>query len=371
MDEEIPLASSTFSEEAIRAAADVLRSGWSGPGSEVGAFERELAARVGASFAVATGSATDALQIAVTLADLPVGAEVITTPNTFVSTNHVLLWAGLVPVFADIETHTGNIDVDSIAAQITEATRAIMVVHYAGYPCDLDGVYELARRHELVVIEDGAHALGARYRGRPIGSHGGLCAFSFQSTKNLSTVDGGALMIGDGELAARARRLRWMGIDADTYERHTETGYHWEYDVAEVGFRSTMSDLNAAIGRAGLSTLDAGNARRAEIADRYRAGLATLDGVEPMRHDNDRISAHYLFAVTFEEGRDRVLAHLRDHGVGAGVHYKANDRYPVYKPAYLPAAHWFADHVLSLPMHIDLRDDQVDRVIELVTEVLT
>ncbi len=365
MTEEIPLARTHISEAAIEAATRVLRSGWPGPGREVDQFEQEFAATVGADHVVATSSATAALQLAVTMLDLPTGSEVVTTPNTFVSTNHVLLQAGLVPVFADIERHTGNIDVASIEERITAATKAIMVVHYGGYPCDLDAVQSLGRAHDLAVIEDCAHAAGAVYRGRPVGSSAGMCAFSFQATKNLTAVDGGALCVGDPEVAARARRLRWMGIDRSTLDRQTDGGYHWEYDITEVGFRSTMSDLNAALARVGLEELATVNARRTEVAARYAAGLASVDGVEPMQHEPGRVSSHHLFPVLAED-RNGMLDHLRAHRIGAGVHYKSNDRYPVYKPAFVPEAHWFSDHVLSLPIYAALTDAQVDRVLEVL-----
>lgn len=368
MSDEIPLARTRISEAAIEAAVEVLRSGWPGPGAVTERFEEELAERLGPVHVVATGSATAALRIAVALLDLPAGTEVVTTPNTFVATNHVLLHAGLTPVFADVERETGNVAVESIADRITDATGAIMVVHYAGYPVDLDAIHALADDHDLPVIQDCAHALGATYRGAPIGSsHGDACAFSFQATKNLAAVDGGALVLPDGDVARRARRLRWMGIDASTYERHTADGYRWAYDVDEVGFRATMSDLNGALARVGLVELDEGNERRAAIAARYRAGLASTPGVRPTRHEPDRTSAHYLFPVLVAQGRDDLLRQLGAFGIGASVHYTSNDRYPVYKPAYLPNAHWFSDHVLSLPMHPGLSDADVDRVIEAVT----
>ena len=367
---EIPLARTRISEEAIEAAERVLRSGWPGPGTEAGAFEAEFAAAIGAPSVVATSSGTAALELAVALLDLVPGDEVVTTPNTFVATNHVLLRAGLRPVFADIERDTGNIDVGAIARRVTDATRAIMVVHYAGYPCDLDAITTLAREAGLRVIEDCAHAAGAVYRGVPIGSSdvaspSRMCAFSFQATKNLTAVDGGALSLADPELVERARRLRWMGIDRSTFERHSDEGYQWEYDVEEVGFRSTMSDLNAALARVGLRELELVNRRRAEVAARYRDGLQSIPGVEPLRHEDDRVSSHCLFPVLADE-RDALLAHLRSHRIGAGVHYKSNDRFPVYEPALLPEAHWFSDHVLSLPMHSGLTDDEVDRVLEVL-----
>ncbi|MEZ5244982.1 MAG: DegT/DnrJ/EryC1/StrS family aminotransferase [Acidimicrobiales bacterium] len=372
----IPLARVVISEDAIAAAMATLRSGWPGPGREVLDFEDEFAAATGAAEVIATSSGTAALELALALLALPAGAEVVTTPITFVATNHAVVRAGLVPVFADIDRRTGNVDAGSVASRIGHRTAAIVVVHYAGRPCDLDEIHDLASRHGVPVIEDCAHAAGATYRGAPIGStHNGLCAFSFQATKNMTAVDGGALCLPDGgvpgldtpvpDAADRARRLRWMGIDRSTYERHTDDGYQWDYDVTEIGFRATMSDLNAAMARVGLKELPAVNARRSEIAARYRDGLEGIDGVEALASPDDRTSSHHLFPVLTDE-RDRCLDHLRRHGIGGGVHYRSNDRFSVYDLAPVPEAHWFADHVLSLPMYPGLSDDDVDRVLDVL-----
>ncbi len=239
----IPLFRPLISPEAIDAAADVLRSGWLGLGPRTAAFEKAFAAYVGAPYCVALNSCTSGLHLALHVLNLPEDSEVITTPISFVSTNHAILYARCRPVFADVHPDTGNLDIASAASKITDRTKAIIAVHIGGYPCDLDELYALAHSRGLHVVEDCAHACGAAYKGKPIGSHGDLHAFSFHAVKNLPMGDGGALVVQNEELDARLRRLRWLGIDKDTYRRTSAESYSWNYDVPEVGFKYHMNDI--------------------------------------------------------------------------------------------------------------------------------
>jgi perosamine synthetase len=280
---------------------------------------------------------------------------------TFVSTNHAILYESLTPVFADIDRATGNLDPASIESRITERTGAIIVVHYGGYPADLDEIYEIARRHDISVIEDCAHACGSTYRGTRIGSHGDFHAFSFHAVKNLPMGDGGALTVRSVRHDTRLRRLRWLGIDKDTFRRTTSTSYEWDYDVPEIGFKYHMNDIEAAIGLAQLSLLDTENARRAEIARMYRAQLAGVHGITLPAQSTDRTSSFHLFPVLVEN-RDDFLAKMKAAGIGVGVHYRRNDTYSMYERAELPNAQWFSERVASLPMHLCLSDDDVEYV---------
>ncbi len=357
----IPLFRPRISEEAIAAAGDVLRSGWLGLGPKTEEFEREFAAYVGGSHCVGLNSCTAAIHLALHVLDLPEGSEVITTPITFVSTNHAILYERLKPVFADVNPDTGNLDPASVRDRVTGNTRAIVVVHYGGYPADLDALYAIAEEYGLAVIEDCAHACGSEYKGRKIGSHGSLHAFSFHAVKNLPMGDGGALTVTSAELDARLRRLRWLGIDKDTYTRTERHAYHWEYDVAEVGFKYHMNDIAAAIGLAQLPRLDAENARRAEIADVYREGLKDVDGVKLPPLSDDRRSSYHLFPVIVERRND-LVDRLREKGIATGVHYRRNDEYSMYEKTNLPGAAHFASHVMSLPMHLHLRDEDCEAI---------
>lgn len=363
----IPLFRPVINEAAIEAVGQVLRSGWLGPGPKTRDFERQFAEYIGMPYCVGVSSCTAALHLALHVLDLPPGSEVITTPLTFVSGNHVILYEGLRPVFADIQPDSGNLDIRSIAQRITERTGAIMLMHYGGYPCDLDEIYALADARGIPIIEDCAHACGSTYKGQPVGSRGSLHAFSFHAVKNLPMGDGGALTVRSEEYDRRLRRLRWFGIDADTFARSVGKHYRWDYDVEEVGYKYNMNDIQAAIGLAQLPYLQAQNGRRAAIATHYRDGLAGVPGIAMLQNRDDRTSAFHLFCVLAER-RDKLVARLQEAGIEVGVHYRRNDEYPMFEAQDLPQTEYFWRRVISLPMHLSLTDDQVDYVISTIRQ---
>lgn len=358
----IPLFRPAIREEAIEAVAEVLRSGWLGLGPRTAQFEQAFAEFVGAPHAVALSSCTAALQLALRVLDLPPGGEVVTTPLTFVSANEAILSEGLRPVFADVQPDTGNLDPAAVAERIGPATAAIVVMHYGGYPCDLDELYALAREAGVPLVEDCAHACGAVYRNARIGSHGDLHAFSFQAVKNLPIGDGGALTLRSDAFDERLRRLRWFGISSDTYERASGERYRWEYHVSELGLKAYMNDLEAAIGLVQLGYVDADNARRAELVARYRDGLAGADGVELLRADDDRTSSHHLFCVLVQD-RDGLVDALGARGIDAGVHYRPSYDYDLFDGEPLPGVERFWRRAISLPLHVGLGDEDVDEVV--------
>lgn len=358
---QIPLFRPVIHEQATEAVGEVLRSGWLGLGPKTQAFERAFADYVGAPYCVGLNSGTASLHLGLHLLNLPVGTEVITTPLTFVAASHVILYEQCQPVFADIQPNTGNLDVHSVAERITERTGAIMLLHYGGYPCDLEEFYALSRERMTPVIEDCAHACGASYRGKRIGSHGDLHAFSFQAVKNLPMGDGGALTVRSSDHDRRLRRLRWLGIDQDTFRRSGKAGYRWDYDVTEVGFKYHMNDIQAAIGLTQLSHLEEENARRAQVAAQYRERLSDVAGVRLLEHKDDRTSSYHLFCI-LAEARDALVDKLRSCGVQTGVHYRRNDQYRMYEEHDLPNAEGFWRTVISLPMHTLLTDEQIEYV---------
>jgi perosamine synthetase len=361
----IQLFRPSISEKAIANVADVLRSGWLGLGPRTREFESRFAEYVGAPYCVGLNSCTSAIHLALHLLDLPPESEVITTPLTFVSTNHAILYEGLTPVFADIDRKTGNLLADDVRSRITVKARAMIVVHYGGYPADIDELYALARENGITIIEDCAHACGAMYKGTRIGSHGDFHAFSFHAVKNLPMGDGGALTVRSADHDSRLRRLRWLGIDKDTYRRTTRTTYDWEYDVPEVGFKYHMNDIEAAIGLAQLDLVDIENERRADIARMYDAALSGVAGVKLPARTDDRMSSYHLYPVLVEN-REGFVAKLKEAGIGAGVHYRRNDEYPMYSRAELPNAEWFSSRVVSLPMHLCLTDEDVRCVTDVI-----
>ncbi len=357
-------------EEAIEAVAAVLRSGWIGLGPKTADFESAFAKHVGAPYCVGMNSCTSALHLALRMLDLPPGSEVITTPVTFVSTNHAILYENLKPVFADVQRTTGNLDPTSVESHLTAKTGAIMAMHYGGYPCDLDEFYAIGRKHNVAIIEDCAHACGAKYNGQRIGSHDGVQAFSFHAVKNLPMGDGGALTVRTRDQYDRLRRLRWLGIDKDTYQRSedvTRNTYDWDYDVLEVGFKYHMNDVEAAIGLEQLKYLDADNARRAQIASVYRTQLAAVPGVKLLDYAHDRQSSFHLCCILAER-RNALVDKLRENGVGVGVHYRRNDAYPMYDSQELPNTEYFTSRVISLPLHLDLTDEEIAYVCCLIKE---
>lgn len=357
-------------EQAVLGVAEVLRSGWLGMGPKTAEFEKAIAAFLGVPRAVAVNTCTSALHLAVKLLQLEKGREVITTPVTFVATNEVLLYEGLKPVFADVDPRTGNLTPETVAARLTPRTGAIMLTHMAGYACDLEGFRRLASLRSLPVIEDCAHACGAKYKGARVGASGNLCAFSFDAIKNLTTGDGGMLIVRNAAEEQRARNLRNMGLTKTAFQRVNEIQnrkHSWEYEVPEVGYRYHMNDIQAAMGLAQLQVLDAENARRREIAARYDRLLGKVAGVRLPEYKSDRECSYHIYAI-LAENRNALAEKLGERGVIVGVHYSRNDLYPIFRRAEVPNADYFCTHVLSLPMHLDLTNEEIDYVCNIIRE---
>lgn len=357
----IQLFKTVVCEEAIEAVSEVLRSGWLGMGPKTKAFEESFASYIGAPYSVGLNSCTAALHLGLKLINPSAGKEVITTAVTFVSTNHAILYNGCKSVFADINPETGNLDVESVRQQITSRTAAIMIVHYGGYPCDIDEFYALSHQSDIPVIEDCAHACGAIYKGKRVGSHGNIHAFSFHAVKNLPIGDGGALTVSSEEHYLRLKRLRWMGIDSDTFVRTKSGGYKWEYDINEVGYKYQMNDVNAAIALAQLKYVDKNNEKRSRIAAKYTELLSNVPGVKLLNYKSDRTSSFHLFCILAKK-RDDLIKKLNENGIETGVHYKRNDYYPMYQKHNLPNTEYFWRNVISLPMHTMLTDEDVEYI---------
>jgi perosamine synthetase len=364
----IPVFRPTCGDEEIRQVTEVLRSGWWGLGPKTKAFEDAFGRYVGASDAVALNSATAGLHLGLRALGVE-GREVIAPSMTFVSTNHEIIHNQATPVFADIEPDTLNIDPDDIERKITPRTAAIVVVHYGGHPCDLDRIRAIAAARRIPVLEDAAHACGAWYGDKPIGSISEMTSFSFHAVKNLATGDGGMLTMNDPEMAARLRRARWLGINKDTWTRADDgENYAWAYNVEEFGFKSHMNDITAAIGLAQLARLDQTNARRRAIAARYSAAFAGLPLLElPVEKPGVR-SAWHNYVVKLDR-RDAFMKHLSERGVSTGMHYIPNHLYEIYKPyaTPLPVTERVWSRLVTLPLFPDLTDAEIQTVIDAVT----
>lgn len=367
----IPVFKPWMGNEEAEAVAEVLKSGWIGLGPKTKEFEEKFAAHMGCKFAVAVNSATSALHLA-TLVMNTEGGEVITTPMTFVSTNHAILYVNAEPVFCDIEPDTLNIDSGKIEALITKKTRAIIAVHYGGYAADMERIMDIARKHNLKVIEDVAHGCGGEHNGKKLGTIGDIGCFSFHAVKNLATGDGGMVTTDDPEIYARLMKLRWVGISKDTWSREDQgtKQYSWYYNVDELGYKYHMNDINASIGLVQLAKLEAGNGRRREITAAYNKAFAGKSGLGlPAVKDYMSKPACHNYVVKVEE-RDRLNAFLKEKGITTGVHYIPNNNYDMYKKfrGATPVSNAVWKKLLTLPVFPDLKDEEVRHITDSVLD---
>jgi dTDP-4-amino-4,6-dideoxygalactose transaminase len=360
----LPFARPEIDEDTIAAVAEVLRSGWVTSGPQVQRFESELSVYFGGRVVRTFTHATAALEIAVRLAGVGPGDEVIVPAMTFVASANVVLLAGGRPVLVDVDLDSRNTDAARIEQAITPRTRAIMPVHFAGLPVDMEPVYALARRRSLRVIEDAAHAMGASYGGRRIGAQGDLVAFSFHPNKNLTTIEGGALSFGAAAEVERAERLRFHGI------RKLPGG---EMEVAEHSGKSNLSDVSARIGIAQLAKLERFNARRTALVRRY---FERLKNVQHVRLPADHGPGHswHLFAplIDFQAlgmTRPRFIEAMHARGIGVGVHYTALHLFEAYRrlgyrAGDFPNAETIGARTVTLPLFTQMQDADVERVCE-------
>jgi len=357
-----------------------MRSGWLGTGPKVARFEEDFRRYKGAPCAMAVSSCTAALHLSMAATDLEPGDEVITTPMTFCATVNAIIHAGLTPVLADVDPVSMNLDPAQVEAKITPRTRAILPVHFAGRACDMDALCGLAKRHELLIIEDCAHAIETTYKGRHAGTFGEFGCFSFYVTKNVITGEGGMVLAHREEDAARIKVLALHGMDKDAWKRFSDEGYK-HYFVTECGFKYNMTDLQGAIGIHQLARIDAYWQRREEIWQRYDRAFADLSIGLPTPPEPDTKHAYHLYTIFVDEqragiSRDAFLDALDAHNIGAGVHYLSIPEHPYYqetfgwKPEDYPNAMAIGRQTLSLPLSARLTDEDVEDVIKAVGTIL-
>ena len=372
----IPYGRQSVNDDDVAAVAAVLRGDWLTTGPTVSEFERSLERLTGAQRCVTVTSGTAALHVAYAAAGVGPGDEVVTTPMTFVATASSALALGATVRFVDVEEDTANIDPEAVAAAVTDRTTVIAGVDYAGHPIEIDTINEIASRVGALVVEDAAHSIGSTYRGRPVGSLADLTTFSFFPTKNLTTAEGGAVAARDDELGARAHRFHNIGLVRDPgLLRHPDEG-PWHQEVHEWGLNYRLPDVLAALGLSQLRRLAAFKARRAEVFARYQQGLG---GVESIRLPTVRAHVDpiwHLYPLRVLEGRRRaVFESMRADDIGVQVNYLPVYWHPVFEDLGMqrgmcPNAEAFYAEELSLPMHVELTDDDVDRVIDSVTRAL-
>jgi perosamine synthetase len=366
----IPISRPSFGNEEVEAVRQTLESGWVGSGPKTVEFEKRFAEYLGVEHVVALNSASAALHLAMLAAEVE-GQEVLTSSMTFVSTNHAILLGGGRPVFCDIEADTLNISPREIERKITPTTRAIIVVHYGGHASDMDPIMDLAREHGLWVIEDAAHACGGMYNERRLGTIGDMGCFSFQATKNMTTGDGGVLATDDPVLAARVRKLRWMGISRPTWERFQPGRPRrvWMYDVEEVGYKYEMNDLSAALGLVQLAKLDKANEQRRQLVQRYREAFDGVPGIEFTPNKPYAVNSCYNAVLKVgAEIRDELCEYLDQHGIDSNVHYYPNHLLPLYRPftTRLPVTETQWQQILSIPLFPGLTENEQAQVIDCV-----
>ncbi|MEW6714579.1 MAG: DegT/DnrJ/EryC1/StrS family aminotransferase [Nitrospirota bacterium] len=356
-----------ISEKSVQLASDALKSTYVSAGELADKFEKELEDELGLVNPVTLNSGTSALYLALAVAGVKPGDEVIVPAQTFIATGLSVLMHYAKPVFADIQYRTGNIAPDSIRQKITDKTKAIIPVHWGGYPCDLDEIKEIARENNLAVIEDAAHALGSTYRGKPIGAISRFTAFSFQAIKHLTTVDGGALCCINKDDCYQAKRRRWFDIDRDN-AKPSILGER-EYDATHVGYKLHMNDLSAAIGLGNLAEFPANLKRRQEIAARYRNELNDASGIELLDYKNDRLCAYWLFTMLVEK-RENFIRALQSKGVPASVVHLRIDKNSIFGGITpdLPNQERFNERQVSIPVHNGLTDSDVDLVVNAIKE---
>lgn len=356
----------------------VMESGWLGTGPRVAQFERDFAAYKGveASHVAALNSCTAALHVSMVAAELEAGSEVITTPLTFCATVNAIIHAGLTPVLADVDPITQNIDPNAIEAAITPRTRAILPVHFAGRPCDMDRIMAIAKKHNLMVIEDCAHAIETEFHGQKAGTFGDFGCFSFYVTKNVATGEGGMIVGRDEAAIARAKVLALHGMSKDAWHRFGDTGYK-HYQVVEAGFKYNMMDLQAAIGIHQLARVEANWQRREAIWNQYMEAFADLPIGLPAAPAPNTRHGHHLFTVMIDEARggiarDAFLNKMNTGRVGVGVHYLSVPEHPHYqrrfgwRPERWSNAMRVGRRTVSLPLSAKLSDLDVERVIDVV-----
>lgn len=379
----LPFAKPQIGEDAIADVADSIRSGWLAMGPKTLKFEKSFGQACGAKYALSVNSATAGLHAALMALGLGPGDEVITTPMTFAATVNAILFTGAKPVFADIDRNTLNIVPANIERAITPATKAVIPVHFAGMPCDMDKIEAIADKYNLAIVEDAAHALGASYKGRRIGADRGpgrVAVFSFHPTKNITTGEGGMVCTGDESIAEKIAVLRQNGMSKGAWNRYAAKGCS-NYDIFFPGLKYTMMDIQAAIGISQLKQLESFNARRSEIASFYMKELADVRGlILPKPAPWPCVHSWHIFTPFVDTdrlgmSRDDFMARMKELNIGTALHYQALHLFTCYHKitgmgrGSLPEAEYVSDRILSLPLFPAMTDDDARDVVCAIREV--
>lgn len=372
----LPFSRPSLGEEELAAVKAVFESGWITTGPQNAALEEAFCQLTGNQHAIAVSSATAGLHVTLLALGLQPGDEVITPSLTWVSTLNIITLLGATPVMVDIDRDTLMVTAAQIEAAITPRTRAIIPVHYAGAPVDLDAIRAVGERHDIPVIEDAAHAAGCYYRGEHVGNRG-TAIFSFHAIKNMTCAEGGLIVTDDAALADRMRSLKFHGLGVDAYDRHTH-GRKPQAEVISPGFKYNLPDISAAIALVQLKKLPAINARRAAIAQRYLNELADTPFLPLTSPAWPHQHAWHLFIIRVDEARcgisrDGLMEALKAQDIGTGLHFRAAHTHKYYRERYphlsLPDTEWNSDRICSIPLFPDMHDDDVTRVISALRDI--
>lgn len=371
----IPYGRQTIEEDDIQAVVDVLRSDYLTTGPKIAEFEKMVADYVGAKYAVAISNGTSALHAACFAAGIQPGDEVITTPLTFAASSNCVLYCGGTPVFADVDPKTYNIDPEDIRRKITDKTKAIIAVHLAGQPCDMDEIHKIAKEHDLIVIEDGAHALGSVYKGKKVGTLSDMTTFSFHPVKPITTGEGGMIVTDNEEFYQKMMLFRSHGITCDE-NLMTRNDGPWFYQQLDLGYNYRITDIQCALGCSQMKKLDRFLALRKEIVARYNEAFADCENIVTPYQLPETESGWHLYIVQVKNcDRRKVFEALREHGIAVNVHYIPVYLHPYYqehgyKDVHCRNAEEVYSHIISLPLYPTLTEEQQQYVIETLKYVI-
>lgn len=375
------LAKPLIGKEEINSVIEVLKSGWLTTGPKVREFEENMQKYLGCKKAVGLTSCTGGLHIALAALGIKHGDEVIVPTYTFASSGHVVSWLGAKPVLVDVEKDTFNINIKNIEEAITSKTKAIMPVHFAGHPCDMDKIMDLAKKHNLYVVEDAAHAIGSEYKGKKIGNFGDATAFSFYVIKTITTAEGGMVVTNNEELGNKLRRYSYFGVDKDAFGRYSDKGT-WYYEIIELGYKYNMDNIQGALGVEQLKKIEFFITKRRRLANLYNRLLKDVPQViTPTEKGYAKHSYHlYPILVNIDNTsvpRNEFIDKLREYKIGTSVHFIPLHIHPYYhntvgyKKGDFPTAEYLFEREVSLPLYPSMNEDDVIYVVDAIKEVLT
>ena len=374
----IPFSRPWIDETEIEAVSEVLASKWISTGARVREFERAFAELIGVKHAIAVSSCTAALHLSLVVTGIGIDDEVITTPYTFTATAEAIRYVGAKPVLVDINPETLNIDVNRIEKAITPKTKALMPVHIAGLPCEMDMLHDICQKHNLLLIDDAAHAIPAEYKGQSIGTLGDLTAFSFYANKNITTAEGGMITTNSDTYSEPLRTMRLHGIDKDAWARQSKRSI-WRYDITTEGYKYNMTDIQAAMGLCQLMKINKMHERRQNIIQIYNDELSRIPQINvPAAPDEMSKHAWHLYIIQLNGvDRDLFVETLRDENIECSVHYVPLHLFDFYQKQYgysvgdFPCAEQVFEKVVSLPLHPALTESYVHIVINTIKRILT